>query len=225
VKQDQADFLSVGQETTTALPPVSTGRSGVRWLRGRVRTRWILLPMRYPRRLAARLTVASRSSPLSRIRTGGGEQAHGAVAPRRGDWPKDCLDPGAMGNRIVRRDGASRFRSALIAERTRLAGGRQIDSEVLVLPGSVAVDDQAPLIHDQFVALRQHRMERRKLKLIDAALERLHRAEFGICAQCGKAIPFKRLEAIPWAACCVPCQERLGDGEFEEKDELCESTA
>ncbi len=130
-----------------------------------------------------------------------------------------------MGNRSVRSERASRFRSALKAERNRLAEGTRVDSEVLVVPGSVAVDDQAPLIHDQFVALRQYRMERRKLKLIDAALERLERGEFGICAECGNAIPVKRLEAIPWAAYCVPCQERLGDDPFEEKDELCESTA
>ena len=80
-------------------------------------------------------------------------------------------------------------------------------------------------MHDQFVALRHHRMERRKLKLIDAALERLDGGEFGICAECGDAIPFKRLEAIPWAACCVPCQERLGDADCEEKDGLCGATA
>jgi DnaK suppressor protein len=79
-------------------------------------------------------------------------------------------------------------------------------------------------MHDQFVALRRHRMGRRKLKLIDAALERLDRGEFGICEECGEAIPLKRLEAIPWAACCVPCQERLGDDDYAEKYELCEST-
>jgi len=79
-------------------------------------------------------------------------------------------------------------------------------------------------MHDQFVALRQHRMERRKLKLIDTALERLDRGEFGICEGCGDAIPPKRLEAIPWAAYCVPCQERLGHDGLEETHELCEST-
>lgn len=135
-------------------------------------------------------TARKRTAPVDETRSV--LETRIAAAPR---WPVDCCDPGGMGNKSVRSETVSRFRSALKAERNRLAGGRQIDSEMLALPGSVAVDDQAPLMHDQFVALRHHRMERRKLKLIDAALERLDGGEFGICAECGDAIPFKRLEA------------------------------
>jgi DnaK suppressor protein len=47
-------------------------------------------------------------------------------------------------------------------------------------------------------------MDRDKLKLMDAALERLDYDEFGICDDCGETIPRKRLEAIPWAAYCLP---------------------
>ena len=37
-------------------------------------------------------------------------------------------------------------------------------------------------------------MDLRKVKLIDAALERLDRGEFGLCADCEESIPAKRLE-------------------------------
>ena len=66
-------------------------------------------------------------------------------------------------------------------------------------------------MHDQFVTLRQHRMDLRKLKLIDAALKRLDRDEFGLCADCEESIPAKRLKVVPWAAYCVPCQDRRSD--------------
>ena len=74
-------------------------------------------------------------------------------------------------------------------------------------------------MHDQFVALRQHRMDRRKLKLIDAALARLDRGEFGICDECGEPIPANRLRVVPWAQYCVPCQDRLNDRNEADGDE------
>lgn len=57
---------------------------------------------------------------------------------------------------------------------------------------------------DQLVALRQHRMHRQKLKLIDAALERLENGEFGVCAECGEPIPAKQLNIVSWAALTGP---------------------
>jgi DnaK suppressor protein len=58
-------------------------------------------------------------------------------------------------------------------------------------------------------------MDRDKLKLMDAALERLDYDEFGICDDCGETIPRKRLEAIPWAAYCLSCQERIADSAID----------
>jgi len=44
----------------------------------------------------------------------------------------------------------------------------------------------------------------RELTEIDDALERLygHPEQFGICADTGREIPYKRLEVIPWARTC-----------------------
>jgi hypothetical protein len=64
---------------------------------------------------------------------------------------------------------------------------------VLTAPGSLAVDDQVPLLHEQFVVISQRRLSRRKLKLINAALARLDRGDFGMCEQCGEGIPLRRL--------------------------------
>ncbi|HEX5136189.1 MAG TPA: TraR/DksA C4-type zinc finger protein [Planctomycetota bacterium] len=40
---------------------------------------------------------------------------------------------------------------------------------------------------------------------VEAALARIEKGTFGICERCGKPIPAKRLEALPYAACCSAC--------------------
>lgn len=40
---------------------------------------------------------------------------------------------------------------------------------------------------------------------VERALLRLEAGTYGVCSQCGKAIPVERLEARPFADRCVPC--------------------
>jgi DnaK suppressor protein len=49
--------------------------------------------------------------------------------------------------------------------------------------------------------------ERRTLAEIESALSRMNKGEYGVCANCGVAIPKARLEALPWARVCVHCAE------------------
>jgi len=48
----------------------------------------------------------------------------------------------------------------------------------------------------------------RQLEQIEAALERLGRQEYGFCRDCGAFIGMARLEALPFALRCRPCQDR-----------------
>ena len=50
--------------------------------------------------------------------------------------------------------------------------------------------------------------EARTLQQIEEALEQMATGRYGICTQCGTAIPLVRLEALPFATTCVPCQEK-----------------
>ena len=52
------------------------------------------------------------------------------------------------------------------------------------------------------------------LEMIDEALQRLEDSEYGICLDCGEAIPRKRLEAKPYAKYCTKCKSKR-----EEQDE------
>jgi DnaK suppressor protein len=101
------------------------------------------------------------------------------------------------------------FRALLLAERQSILGTSSSKLDVLELVDNVSAEDQAPLLHDQAVALHCRSQELVKLRKITAALERLRSGEFGICQSCEEPIPRKRLLAIPWAEHCVPCQERL----------------
>ncbi|MGC8213155.1 TraR/DksA family transcriptional regulator [Ralstonia pseudosolanacearum] len=47
---------------------------------------------------------------------------------------------------------------------------------------------------------------RRELEQLNAARERMQQRHYGICLDCGEAIPFLRLQAQPTAICCLPCQ-------------------
>jgi DnaK suppressor protein len=47
------------------------------------------------------------------------------------------------------------------------------------------------------------------LSEVEQALERIEKGTYGKCVNCGQPIPEKRLEAIPWAARDVKCEEQL----------------
>lgn len=51
--------------------------------------------------------------------------------------------------------------------------------------------------------------ERKIITEIDQALDRIEQGIYGICQVGGEPIPRPRLEAIPWARCCVACANLL----------------
>ena len=48
--------------------------------------------------------------------------------------------------------------------------------------------------------------ERKLLKKIDEALERMNVATYGICERCSGDIPYKRLKARPVTTLCIECK-------------------
>ncbi|MFJ6198018.1 TraR/DksA family transcriptional regulator [Micromonospora sp. NPDC092111] len=49
---------------------------------------------------------------------------------------------------------------------------------------------------------------RQNLHHLAAALRRLAEGRYGVCERCAAEIPAERLEALPHARFCVPCQQR-----------------
>lgn len=105
----------------------------------------------------------------------------------------------ATGNR------SEQYKELLFAEKARLQGELRSRLETLH-SDRVAVEDQAPLRHEQFVLILQNNLAYERLKAIDLTLHRLSRGQYGICQECGDSIAEKRLKAIPWTAYCLSCQ-------------------
>ncbi len=53
------------------------------------------------------------------------------------------------------------------------------------------------------------RSEIGELQLMDDAINRIERGEYGVCIDCGEPISEKRLESFPYAARCIVCQEAV----------------
>ena len=68
------------------------------------------------------------------------------------------------------------------------------------------VSDQASAEVDQGFSMRIRDRERKLLKKIDEALERLNTETYGICERCGGEIPYKRLKARPVTTLCIECK-------------------
>lgn len=52
------------------------------------------------------------------------------------------------------------------------------------------------------------------LRCVQAALQRMRDGAYGLCVGCEKEISLKRLQAVPWAARCMHCQEMEDMAEF-----------
>ena len=93
------------------------------------------------------------------------------------------------------------------------AQGRAEQARENLLEGGGAGDETSERESDREVDSAQADLERAQLASVTSALARLHEPGFGLCVDCGVAIPFGRLEVEPWALRCVPCQtaqERRG---------------
>ena len=115
-------------------------------------------------------------------------------------------------NAMMTPSDLSALRAKLSARRAELLerGDETIDPN-RVDAVSVPDEDTQPLTEmNQVIASKRNRTRLLELERIEAALQRIKAApdEFGECLECGEAIPLKRLEVMPWALYCVPCEDK-----------------
>ncbi len=82
-----------------------------------------------------------------------------------------------------------------------------VDSDEIVTEQSISVNEQALLTE------------------VEDALRRIDEGTYGKCVNCGRPIPEKRLEAIPWAARDVKCEEQLEQRNLSEEELYPEQTS
>lgn len=69
--------------------------------------------------------------------------------------------------------------------------------------------DEAASISLEKLKSSIEKTEINELRLINEALLRLKKGEYGVCIDCGELIAQNRLEYYPYAARCIVCQETL----------------
>lgn len=139
----------------------------------------------------------------------------------------------------MRRKEVERFRSLLLSKRQDLMRAYSIskgDSQSALDNGTEDYVDYAVNSYAREFLLSLTELDRKQLLLVEEALARVDRGEYGRCQQCGEEINPKRLEVQPWARHCVRCQEleeqgllpqypfQPSDDEEDSSDERDEST-
>mgnify|MGYP001017805621 CR=1 FL=1 len=100
------------------------------------------------------------------------------------------------------------FRAILLAWKQELMeeGQRAVSTmrdEPLNLPDP---NDRASQEEEFTINLRARDRERKLIRKIDKALDRLNLDEYGYCETCGVEIGLRRLEARPTAELCIDCK-------------------
>jgi RNA polymerase-binding protein DksA len=127
-----------------------------------------------------------------------------------------------------------KFKALLLAKRTEILSNIiSMEDEALKKSRQDASGDLSSMpIHmadmgtdnfDQEFTLGLMDSERKLIKEIDEALDRIENSTYGICEGSGKSIPKARLEAIPWARYCIEYVQLLEKGLIREEDSFIES--
>jgi DnaK suppressor protein len=113
---------------------------------------------------------------------------------------------------MARKDSLQLLRDVLLKRREALK--RALDGDLSLLKelreqtkGDV-VDFALDSAQDE-ISSQLAEVESRDLTNIDAALERMKTGAYGKCEGCKSNIPLARLQALPYATCCIECQRRL----------------
>ncbi|MDX2179413.1 MAG: TraR/DksA family transcriptional regulator [Bryobacteraceae bacterium] len=80
--------------------------------------------------------------------------------------------------------------------------------------------DEVQHAAERELAIRNLDRESHLLRQVRSALRRLEDGTFGVCVHCEEDISIKRLNAVPWAAYCISCQEMADRNQVEETEDL-----
>lgn len=76
------------------------------------------------------------------------------------------------------------------------------------------IGDMSANAYSRDVLFNLSETQRRQIRDIDAALERIDKGEYGVCMNCGEKIAERRLEVRPFSRYCIDCKtdiEKFGE--------------
>ena len=113
---------------------------------------------------------------------------------------------------MARKEQMESMRDALVSRRDALrkalAGDLNSLSDLQGQSSGDVVDVALDSAQDE-ISSQLAEVESRELANIENALERMREGNYGLCDGCGEPIPIVRLQALPYAVCCVNCQAEL----------------
>lgn len=110
---------------------------------------------------------------------------------------------------MARKDSIEKLRKILLTRREALARAIKGDLSLLSeLHGETSgdiLDVAADTVQDE-INSRLLEVESDELRAIDSAIERMNDGSYGKCQDCGKPIPLRRLQAVPYVVDCIDCR-------------------
>ncbi len=113
----------------------------------------------------------------------------------------------------MNRTELEKYKATLLAKQTELSGGLRNRDDILIEKTPDALDE-VQLAGERELAIRNLDREANLLRNVRAALFRINEGSYGVCMHCEEEIKPKRLEALPWAAFCINCQEAADRNEI-----------
>ena len=107
-----------------------------------------------------------------------------------------------------RREFLEKVKSKLLAKRSEMTAQLTSHSNEKAFEGQVKDSgDEALSLSLEKLQNSIQQTEIDELHLIDEALERIDKGEYGLCIDCMQPISGPRLDHYPYAARCIVCQE------------------
>jgi DnaK suppressor protein len=108
----------------------------------------------------------------------------------------------------------NKYKTLLETKQAELAGGLR-NREGIAIEKTADALDEVQLAGERELAIRNLDRESNLLRNVRSALARMADGSYGTCLHCEEEISPKRLNAVPWTAYCIKCQEAADRHEFE----------
>ena len=110
-----------------------------------------------------------------------------------------------------------KYKNILEAKQAELTGALRNRDEIVIEKAPDALDE-VQLAGERELAIRNLDRDSNMLRQIRRALARIADGSYGVCLHCEEDISPKRVNAVPWAAYCIKCQEQVDRHEIEVDD-------
>ena len=111
------------------------------------------------------------------------------------------------------------YEAMLESQQAELAG-RLGNRDGIAIEKAADPLDEVQSAGERELAIRNLDRESNLLRKVRSALTRIARGTYGVCLHCEAEMKLKRLDALPWTAYCIQCQEAADRHEFETTEEV-----